>query len=81
LKERLHKLKGGAGMIGALNIHRLAGAAETALAPGHAPELVGTLLGQLAAAFTALGEELASMLSAESRDTVSCDSVAGHRTS
>jgi HPt (histidine-containing phosphotransfer) domain-containing protein len=64
LTGRLHKLKGGAGVIGAAHIHRLAGAAEAALTAGQAPVMVETLLRQLAAAFTALGEELAPMLAA-----------------
>jgi HPt (histidine-containing phosphotransfer) domain-containing protein len=60
LLPRLHKLSGGAGMIGATTIHRLAEAAGAALAGGQAPARVETLLRQLAAAFTALREELAA---------------------
>ena len=64
LAGRLHKLSGGAGVIGATQIHRLAGAAEAALTAGQARENVEPLLRQLAAAFVALGEELAPMLAA-----------------
>ncbi len=64
LRGRLHKLKGGAGMIGATTVHHLAGAAEAALAADQGPDMVGALLRQLAAAFTALGEELGPMLAA-----------------
>jgi len=62
---RLHKLRGSAGMVGATSVHRLAGAAEAALAAAHAPTTVETLL-QLATAFTALGDEVAPLLAAHS---------------
>ncbi len=61
---RLHKLGGGAGLIGATTVHRLAGTTEEALATGQAPETVEILLRQLAAAFTALAAEVAPMLAA-----------------
>lgn len=64
LKARLHKLAGSAGMIGATTVHRLAGAVEVALAAEQAPDVVESLLRQLAAAFAALGEEVAAMLAA-----------------
>jgi PAS domain S-box-containing protein len=64
LSGRLHKLAGGAGMIGATTVHRLAAAAEAALAAGQAPQMIETLLQQLAAALTSLGEEVAPMLAA-----------------
>jgi HPt (histidine-containing phosphotransfer) domain-containing protein len=62
LKARLHKLTGGAGLIGATSLHRLARAAEAALAAGQAPDRVESLLRQLTAAFTALVEELAPLI-------------------
>jgi len=64
LSGRLHKLAGGAGMIGATTVHRLAAAAEAALAAGQTPQMIETLLRQLAAALTSLGEEVAPMLAA-----------------
>jgi hypothetical protein len=51
-------------VIGARTVHRLAAAAEAALAAGQAPDKAETSLRQLAAAFTALGEEVARMLAA-----------------
>jgi hypothetical protein len=45
-------------------VHRLAAAAEAALAAGQAPQMIETLLQQLAAALTSLGEEVAPMLAA-----------------
>jgi CheY-like chemotaxis protein/HPt (histidine-containing phosphotransfer) domain-containing protein len=64
MKGQLHKLKGGTGMIGATTVHRLAGAAEAALAADPATEIVEPLLRQLAAALTALSEAAAPMLAA-----------------
>lgn len=64
LMGRLHKLGGGAGLIGATTVHRLAGAAEAALAAGEAPNTIDIRLQQLAAAFTALAEEVALMIAA-----------------
>jgi CheY-like chemotaxis protein len=61
---RLHKLKGSAGLIGAGDVHRLAEATEAALVAGYSPERVELLLRQLAAAFTALAEEVAAPLAA-----------------
>jgi PAS domain S-box-containing protein len=59
---RLHKFRGSAGVVGAHIVHRLAGAAEEALETGQPREIVESLLQQLAAAFTALGEEVQPML-------------------
>jgi len=58
LRGRLHKLAGGAGLIGATTVHRLAEAVEATLAAGLAPHIVGRFLQQLAAALAALDEEL-----------------------
>jgi PAS domain S-box-containing protein len=62
LCARLHKFRGSAGVVGAHVVHRLAGAAEEALETGQSPEMVESLLQQLAAAFTALCEEVQPML-------------------
>jgi CheY-like chemotaxis protein len=60
LTGRAHKLKGSAGMIGATDIMRLAGATEKALNQGRSVDAVEGLLRQLAAALTALSEEARS---------------------
>jgi CheY-like chemotaxis protein len=57
LTGRTHKLKGSAGMIGATDVMRLAGATEKALNQGRSVEAVEGLLRQLASALTTLGEE------------------------
>ncbi len=57
LMGRTHKLKGSAGMIGATDIMRLAGATEKALNQGRSAEAVEGLLRQLASALTTLSEE------------------------
>jgi PAS domain S-box-containing protein len=62
LCARLHKFRGSAGVVGAHIVHRLAGAAEEALETGQPREIVESLLQQLTAAFTALGEEVQPML-------------------
>ncbi|MDB6009154.1 MAG: hypothetical protein JWL65_1404 [Gammaproteobacteria bacterium] len=62
LCARLHKFRGSAGVVGAHIVHGLAGAAEEALETGQPRELVESLLQQLTAAFTALGEEVQPML-------------------
>jgi HPt (histidine-containing phosphotransfer) domain-containing protein len=62
LKGRAHKLKGSAGMIGATDVVRLAGAAETALHQGRPVEVVEGILQRLASALTALSEETAPYL-------------------
>jgi PAS domain S-box-containing protein len=60
LTGRTHKLKGSAGMIGATEIMRLAGATEKALNQGRSVDAVEGLLRQLAAALTTLSEEARS---------------------
>jgi PAS domain S-box-containing protein len=60
LTGRAHKLKGSAGMIGATDIMRLAGATEKALNQGRSVDAVEGLLRQLAAALTTLSEEARS---------------------
>jgi PAS domain S-box-containing protein len=57
LTGRVHKLKGSAGMIGATEIMRLAGASEKALNQGRSVDAVEGLLRQLASALTTLSEE------------------------
>jgi HPt (histidine-containing phosphotransfer) domain-containing protein len=57
LMGRTHKLKGSAGMIGATEIVRLAGAAESALHQGRPAATVEAILQRLASALTALSEE------------------------
>jgi PAS domain S-box-containing protein len=57
LRERLHKLKGSSGMIGAANVARLAGAFETALHEMAAPARLQQISARLAAALTTLAEE------------------------
>ena len=58
LQERTHKLKGSAGMIGAVHVMRFAGAAEKTLLEGRSVEVVEATFKQLAAALTTLGEEV-----------------------
>ena len=74
LKARVHKLKGSAGMIGATNIMRLAGAAERALQDGRSADAVEGILKRLAAALTALREEAEQHLADQSRPV----SLGGH---
>ena len=62
LMGRVHKLKGSAGMIGATEIVRLAGATEKALHQERPVEVVEGLLARLASALTTLREEAASYL-------------------
>jgi HPt (histidine-containing phosphotransfer) domain-containing protein len=70
LRKRTHKLKGSAGMIGAIHVMRLAGAAEEALLQGRSAELVEEIFEELAAALTILGEEAGVLLaSSPSWDT------------
>jgi HPt (histidine-containing phosphotransfer) domain-containing protein len=57
LMGRAHKLKGSAGMIGATEITRLAGATEKALQQGRPVDVVEGLLARLASALTTLREE------------------------
>jgi PAS domain S-box-containing protein len=62
LMGRTHKLKGSAGMIGATEIVRLAGAAESALHQGRPAATVEAILQRLASALIALSEEAAPYL-------------------
>jgi PAS domain S-box-containing protein len=62
LKGRAHKLKGSAGMIGATEIVRLAGATEKALHQGRPVDVVEGLLARLTSALTTLREEAATYL-------------------
>jgi PAS domain S-box-containing protein len=62
LMGRAHKLKGSAGMIGATEIVRLAGAAESALHQGRPAATVEAVLQRLASALTALSAEAAPYL-------------------
>ena len=57
LKRRMHKLKGSAGMIGATQVMRFAGAAERALVEARSGESIEGILKRLAAALTTLREE------------------------
>jgi PAS domain S-box-containing protein len=57
IQGRAHKLKGSAGMIGATQVMRLAGAVEAALQDGRTMDVVERILRQLAAALTTLREE------------------------
>src|ERR1700728_1449204 len=57
LMGRAHKLRGSAGMIGATEIVRLAGATEKALQQGRPSDVVEGLLTRLASALTTLREE------------------------
>jgi CheY-like chemotaxis protein/HPt (histidine-containing phosphotransfer) domain-containing protein len=59
---RVHKLKGSAGMIGALHVMRFAGAAEKALQQTRPVEVVDTILRQLASALTTLAEDARPLL-------------------
>jgi HPt (histidine-containing phosphotransfer) domain-containing protein len=56
-QARAHKLKGSAGVIGAVRVMQLAGAAETALEEGRPVGVVEEIIRQLAIALTALREE------------------------
>jgi HPt (histidine-containing phosphotransfer) domain-containing protein len=62
LMGRAHKLKGSAGMIGATEIARLAGATEKAFQQGRPVDVVEGLLARLASALTTLREEAAPYL-------------------
>jgi len=57
LEARAHKLRGSAGMIGATEVMRFAGAAEQALREGCPVDVAELTLRQLAAALTTLQEE------------------------
>jgi CheY-like chemotaxis protein len=62
LMGRAHKLKGSAGMIGATEIVRLAGATENALQQGRPVDAVEGLLARLASALATLRDEAAPYL-------------------
>jgi CheY-like chemotaxis protein len=74
LTGRTHKLKGSAGMIGATDIMRLAGATEKALNQGRPVDAIEELLRQLAVALTTLNEEARSY----SIQQVECEANAGN---
>jgi len=57
LQGRSHKLKGSAGMIGAITLMRLAGATEKALQECRSADIVEGILGQLAVALVTLRDE------------------------
>jgi CheY-like chemotaxis protein len=61
LQARAHKLKGSAGMIGATQVMRYAGAAERALQDARPAEVVEGILKKLAGAFSALQEDADSL--------------------
>jgi chemotaxis protein histidine kinase CheA len=76
LSGRAHKLKGSAGMIGATDVMRLAGALEKALSQGRSAEAVEGLRRQLAAALTTLTEQTALYL----KQQAECEASAGTKT-
>jgi PAS domain S-box-containing protein len=71
LAGRAHKLKGGAGMIGATEVMRLAGAVEKALNQGRSADGVEGLLRQLAASLTTLSEQSAPYLKQQAENEAS----------
>jgi CheY-like chemotaxis protein len=75
LAGRVHKLKGSAGMIGATNVMRLAGAAERALRESRPAAAVEGILSRLAAALVTLREE-----AGQSRDDAPGTQPAGSTT-
>jgi chemotaxis protein histidine kinase CheA len=77
LKERTHKLKGSAGMIGAIHVMRFAGAAEEALSQGRPAPLVEAIFKQLAAALTTLSEEVDVLLASTPRRSRKTTTPAG----
>jgi HPt (histidine-containing phosphotransfer) domain-containing protein len=81
LAARAHKLKGGAGMIGATRVMRLAGAAEDALLQGRAVDIVERLLQQLAAALTTLREEAEPYFASQPESATNAGGPVGSRPS
>jgi PAS domain S-box-containing protein len=77
LAARAHKLKGGAGMIGANRIMRLAGAAETTLLKDRSLGAIETILQQLASALTTLREEAEPYLERRPANEANSTHVAG----
>lgn len=75
LKERTHKLKGSAGMIGATHVARLAGAAERALRQTPPAATSEGILKKLAAALITLREEANSFLDSQSPQDTSGESA------
>jgi HPt (histidine-containing phosphotransfer) domain-containing protein len=75
LTGRVHKLKGSAGMIGANDIMRLAGATEKALNQGRPVEAIEGMLRQLATALTSLSEEAQSYLTQQVEGGADADAV------
>jgi len=65
--SRFHKLKGGAGLLGAMGIHRLAGEAEAACVAGERRD-VERLAGELAAGLTRLRASARAALGATGPD-------------
>jgi len=62
LRGRTHKLKGSSGMLGAMQVMRLAGAAEDALTQGCAVAVVEAILAHLATALATVRDETRELL-------------------
>jgi PAS domain S-box-containing protein len=77
LMARVHKLKGSAGMIGASEIMRLAGASEKALHQGRPVEAVQELLLKLASALTILNEQAVPYLEQQAESPANAGTEAG----
>jgi len=77
LAARAHKLKGGAGMIGANRIMRLAGAAETTLLKDRSLGAIEKILQQLASALTTLREEAEPYLERRPANEANSEHAAG----
>jgi PAS domain S-box-containing protein len=80
LMGRAHKLKGSAGMIGAIDVVRLAGSVEKALHQERPDEAVEELLRRLATALTTLGAEAGPYLKRQN-DRSASDTKVDSRTS
>jgi len=74
---RVHKLKGGAGMLGATRVMQFAGAAEKALRDDRPAEAIEKILRKLAAAITTLRDEAQPFLN-QQRDAAMRPSPALH---
>jgi len=79
IKARTHKLKGSAGMLGATNVMRLAGAAEAALQGGRPAHSVESILNQLALALTTLREEAELRLEPQPERDADAGATVAHR--
>ena len=66
LQGRVHALRGGAGLIGATHIMRLAAEAEAALEQGRSISVVEPIMAQLTSAFMQMREEAAAWLAEQS---------------